>query len=315
MELFLVNFTNKKFYFINMSGNLFQKDKLKAKPIKSEIAPLLQQLVIKELLSQYPDLEYACIGSIGKKKDGEYNGDIDIAIKCDTIEELEKMIKSVFNYTETVTSKSLYIVSMKYPYKDILDDNKLKFAAVDFMMMKDKRYTEFRYWCPDYRKDESRYKVGVKIMWTSTILNHTKDRLEGVELDKGYNASLRFVPTGLYRTVFKSNNFHVVRDEFVTTDVDKIVNMVFDDGDASHFNSVETLWEGIHGPHYRYPEEVSQLEASLMINSYRKSWGDMVNPRDFMFQHWTYEEIDKMLIPYKNEKKLNTLLDKIQGIS
>ena len=64
-----------------MSGNLFQQGKYKATPIKSEVAPLLQQLVIKELLDNYPDMEYCCIGSIGKKKDGEYNGDIDIAIK------------------------------------------------------------------------------------------------------------------------------------------------------------------------------------------------------------------------------------------
>ena len=58
---------------------------------RQEVAPLLQQLVVKELLDNYPDMEYCCIGSIGKKKDGEYNGDIDIAIKADTIEELEEM--------------------------------------------------------------------------------------------------------------------------------------------------------------------------------------------------------------------------------
>lgn len=33
-----------------MSGNLFQQGKYKAEPIKSEVAPLLQQLVVKELL-------------------------------------------------------------------------------------------------------------------------------------------------------------------------------------------------------------------------------------------------------------------------
>ena len=120
-----------------MSGNLFQQGKYKATPIKSEVAPLLQQLVIKELLDNYPDMEYCCIGSIGKKKDGEYNGDIDIAIKTNTIEELEAMISKVFSYTESVTSKSYFIVSILYPYKDPLDDDKLKFAAVDFMMMKD----------------------------------------------------------------------------------------------------------------------------------------------------------------------------------
>lgn len=97
-----------------MSGNLFQQGKYRVTPIKSEVAPLLQQLVIKELLDNYPDMEYCCIGSIGKKKDGEYNGDIDIAIKTDTIEELEAMITKVFSYTESVTSKSYFIVSILY---------------------------------------------------------------------------------------------------------------------------------------------------------------------------------------------------------
>lgn len=159
-----------------MSGNLFQKGNFKTEPIKSEVAPLLQQLVIQELLNEYPELEYCCIGSVGKKKHGDYNGDIDIAVKAEDIDELEKMIYKVFSYTESVSSKSYFIISIAYPYKDILDDDKMKFAAVDFMLMKDKEYTQFRYYCPDYRKDESKYKVGMKIMWASTILNHTKER-------------------------------------------------------------------------------------------------------------------------------------------
>lgn len=306
-----------------MSGNLFQTGKYKAEPIKAEIAPLLQQLVIKELLDKYPNTEYCCIGSIGKKKDGEYNGDIDIAVKVDNIEELENIINDVFGYTETVTSKSYYIVSMKYPYKDILDDEaldkincKIKFASVDFMVMRDKEYTKFRYYCPDYRKNESKYKVGVKIMWANTILNHCKERFEGVNIKEGEIGMFRFVPDGLWQTIFKpSENFKVISKKFITTDVDKIVNMVFDDGDRSHFNSVETLWEGIHSKHYKYPEEVKRLEASLMINSYRKSWKENINPRDFEFKYWTYEEIDKMLIPYKQEKIINQMLDKANEVS
>lgn len=292
-----------------MSGNLFQKGNFKTEPIKSEVAPLLQQLVIQELLSEYPELEYCCIGSVGKKKDGDYNGDIDIAIRADDINELEKIISKVFSYTESVSSKSYFIISIAYPYKDILDDDRLKFAAVDFMLMKDKEYTQFRYYCPDYRKDESKYKVGMKIMWASTILNHTKERLDGVDLSKDEMGTLKFVPTGLYQTIFNRNTFAVISSRFITTDVDKIVNMVFSDGDRSHFNSVETLWEAIHSDCYKYPEEVKILEARLMINSYRKGWGDIINSRNFKMQYWTDAEIDKMLEPYRFEKTVNECLD------
>lgn len=292
-----------------MSGNLFQKGNYKTEPIKSEVAPLLQQLVIQELLNEYPELEYCCIGSVGKKKPGDYNGDIDIAVKAEDIDELEKMIYKVFSYTESVSSKSYFIISIAYPYKDILDDDKMKFAAVDFMLMKDKEYTQFRYYCPDYRKDESKYKVGMKIMWASTILNHTKERLDGVDLSNNEMGTLKFVPTGLYQTIFNKDTFEVISSRFITTDIDKIVNMVFNDGDRSHFNSVETLWEAIHSSCYKYPEEVKILEARLMINSYRKGWGDMINSRNFDMQYWTDAEIDEMLKPYRFEKTVNEFIN------
>ena len=260
-------------------------------------------------MNEYPELEYCCIGSVGKKKLGDYNGDIDIAVKAEDIDELEKMIYKVFSYTESVSSKSYFIISIAYPYKDILDDDKMKFAAVDFMLMKDKEYTQFRYYCPDYRKDESKYKVGMKIMWASTILNHTKERLDGVDLSNNEMGTLKFVPTGLYQTIFNKDTFEVISSRFITTNVDKIVNMVFNDGDRSHFNSVETLWEAIHSPCYKYPEEVKILEARLMINSYRKGWGDMINSRNFDMQYWTDAEIDEMLKPYRFEKTVNEFID------
>lgn len=181
-------------------------------------------------------------------------------------------------------------------------------------MMKDKEYTEFRYYCPDYRKDESKYKVGVKIMWANTILNHTKERLANVDLEKGQMGSFRFVPTGLYQTIFNVDTFEVISNKFITTNVDEIVNMVFDDGDRSHFNSVETLWEGIHSEHYKYPEEVKILEARLMINSYRKGWKEIIDSGDFKMEYWTKEDIYKMIEPYRLERNINKYLDKQNGI-
>lgn len=292
-----------------MSGRLFRIGESKSEPIKSEMAPLVQQLVIKELLNVYPDLEFCCIGSVGKKKDGEFNGDIDIAIKTDSVEELETMIKKVFYYLDTVTSRSYYIVSVKWPYCDILDNMAPKFVTVDFMVMRDKEYTEFRYYCPDYRKDESKYKVGVKIMWANTILNHCKERLDGVNIENDEMGMLRFVPDGLWQTVFSTKDFHVISKNFITTDVDKIVNMVFDDGKRDWFNSVETLWEGIHSNHFRYPEEVKILERNLMVNSYRKSWNEKIDPHDFDFKYWDVDDIIKECKKYEFEKRINTYIE------
>ena len=45
----------------------------------------------------------------------------------------------------------LKIVSIKYPYQ--LDDGTIHYVAVDFMQMRNRDYTAFRYYCPDYRKN------------------------------------------------------------------------------------------------------------------------------------------------------------------
>lgn len=295
-----------------MSGKLFQLDKIPSEPIKAEVAQIVQLIAINEILEVYPDTQYLFIGSVGKKKEGEMNGDIDIAIQCDTIQHLSEMIHKVFDYTESVTSESYYIVSIKYPYKDVLDDYKLKYVAIDFMLMHNKEYTAFRYYCPDYRKNESKYKVGAKIMWANTILNHCKERLEGVSVHKGDIGTFRFTPIGLYQSIFNKDSLMFVDSRFVTDNVQRIVNIPFNDGDASHFNSVETLWDAIHSDVFKYPEEVKCLEARLMINSYRK-WGiDAIKPEDFKFTYWTYNEIHNMCAQYKAEKEVNKFLDKLQ---
>ena len=70
----------------------------------------------------------------------------------------------------TKVIESFYIVSIKYPYK--INDENIKFVSCDFIQVIDENYTKFRYECPDYTKNESNYKTGMKIMFASMILNH-----------------------------------------------------------------------------------------------------------------------------------------------
>ena len=95
-----------------MSGRLFPK---KCKPILSEVAPQVQEQIIEELKNTYKDIVCVPLGSVGKKPLNEYNGDIDIAVKCKTIKDLEKIIKTTFYYLDTITVESYYIVSISFP--------------------------------------------------------------------------------------------------------------------------------------------------------------------------------------------------------
>ena len=294
-----------------MSGKLFQKDEIPTVPIRADLAVYVQKAIVKELLDKYPDLEQLCIGSVGKKKDDDFNGDIDIAIKVKDYDELLNIIYEVFSYSSIVESKSLYIVSIKYPYKDIFDNNIIKYVAVDFIQSADINYTAFRYFCPDYRNNESKYKVGAKIMYANSILNHCKERFEGV--DKNRLSSLSFNPLGLYKCISKINSNGLIqfeKEKFLTNIPAEIVGMCFKDSDVSRFNSIETLWDSIHSDAYKYPEEVKSLEVSLFANSYRKYWDGVINPEDFKLTYWTSEQIHYIIDKkYAKERQINEYID------
>ena len=284
-----------------MSGKVFKK---KCEPILSEIAPQVQQQIINELKNTYQEIICIPIGSVGKKPIDQYNGDIDIAIKCKTVEDLEKIITSTFYYLDKVTIESYYIVSIAFPYQ-INGEKQIRYVQCDFMIMWDEDYTKFRYYCPNYINKESNYKTGAKIMFTNMILNHTKAVSDN--LGEGLFGQFDFRPTALYRFVCDIQNKKYC-EEFVTTDVDKIVNMCFKDGDKNHFNSVETIWEAIHSDVFKYPEEVKTIEKNWFVNCWRKGWTSIV-PEDFKLQYWSNEEIWQFIRKQDMVNKINQIID------
>ena len=285
-----------------MSGRV--KFKNKCEPILSEVAPQVQQQIIEELYKVYPELVCIPLGSVGKRPIDEYNGDIDIAVKCQTIEDLEKIIKSVFYYLDYVKMESYYIVSIPFPYQ-INGEEEIRYVQCDFMLMWDEEYTKFRYYCPNYINKESNYKTGAKIMFTNMILNHVPARYENIH--EGFSAKFDFRPTALYRYVYDLTQMKY-KEEYITNDVDRIVKMCFKDGDVSHFNTVESLWKAIHSDIFVNPSEVKSIEKNWFINCWRKGWTSIV-PEDFELQYWTNEEIWKFIHKQDMVNKINNLIE------
>lgn len=279
-----------------MSNRVF----LNTQPIKSSLATKVQQEIMDKILEKYPDIDYLFIGSVGKRKDDDYNGDIDIAINCQNIETLNTIINDVFWYLESIQMESLYIISIKYPY---LDMDEIKYVQCDFMIMWDKLYTSFRYWCPDYRENESKYKVGAKIMFTNMILNHTNERNKNLLEDEV--GQFDFRPTALYRYVYKKD-FSKYKEEFITLDPFEIASYCFKDSNPDHFISVETLWKAIHSDNFKYPDEVKELEKNLFKNSFKKGWTSII-PEDFELSYWTIEDIYKVINCEKIINEINKL--------
>ena len=284
-----------------MSGRIF---KHKCEPILSEVAVQVQSQILNELNKYYPNIICIPLGSVGKKPIDEYNGDIDIAIKCNTIEELENIIHTTFDFVDYVTVESYYIVSIPYPYQ-ITGEDEIKYVQCDFMLMWDEEYTRFRYYCPDYINHESNYKTGAKIMFANMILNHVPTKYEN--LSEEFSVKMDFRPTALYRYVYDLKNKRY-KEEFITTDVQKIVNMCFTDGDRTHFNTVESLWNAIHSNVFVNPLEVKAIEKNWFVNCWQKGWTSIV-PENFKLQYWSNDEIWTFINQQDKINKINELFD------
>ena len=174
------------------------------------------------------------------------------------------------------------------------------------MIMWDEDYTKFRYYCPNYINNESNYKTGAKIMLTNMILNHVPARFDNLE-DNNYKVKFDFRPTALYRYVFDEKN-NRYKEEYITNNVDKIVNMCFIDGNRSHFNTVESIWEAIHSDIFTGKNELKIIERNWFVNCWRKGWTSVI-PENFKLQYWTNEEIWKEINRQKNINIINRIID------
>lgn len=260
-----------------MSGKLFQDTIYKAEPIRAEIAPTIQKEIIDKLINKFPNIKCIGLGSVGKKKAGDYNGDIDIGVVTDSIDELSNIISKSFLNADIVTYKTIYIVSIKYEYKD---NDQTKYVAVDFIHIKNIEYAKFRYYCPDYRKNESKYKVGTKIMFVGTILNHCEEKNK--DIPNSCYGKYNFSPVGLFKYVIDKQDIRKYKEYFITDNIDDIVHIIFNEkGSKEDFNSVETLWDALHSDKFKYPKELRNIECAFFANSYRKGWEELVDYRDF----------------------------------
>ncbi len=106
----------------------------------------------------------AALGSIGKKKDEDTNGDIDIAIKIDSKEELNNIVDTCFSDCEINYNTMKTITSIGYKY-DI--DGYKGIAQIDFMIVKNMDWAKAYYHSPNLKTGESKYKGMVR----TTLLN------------------------------------------------------------------------------------------------------------------------------------------------
>lgn len=253
---------------INEGGNA-----VTANPIPAYITPLLYKEIEDAILKENPDIKMVPLGSVGKKNDDQFNGDIDIAIKLDNKKELSELIDKVFPDLEKNPNTTPSIVSISYPYNK---EGKSGNAQVDFMIVKDIDFAKFFYHSPDFKKNESKFKGATRAKMLSIIVScipveDAKDEYfeDGKTVKKHWKYT--FNTEGVFRQLLDYTgkkgplkNPKKVKEfeKFIVNDPDNCIKFIFgDNGKIEDCNSAESLWKAVHDKNkFKFQDVVKKIE-------------------------------------------------------
>ena len=253
---------------INEGGNA-----VTANPIPAYITPLLYKEIEDAILKENPDIKMVPLGSVGKKNDDQFNGDIDIAIKLDNKKELSELIDKVFPDLEKNPNTTPSIVSISYPYNK---EGKSGNAQVDFMIVKDIDFAKFFYHSPDFKKNESKFKGATRAKMLSIIVScipveDAKDEYfeDGKTVKKHWKYT--FNTEGVFRQLLDYTgkkgplkNPKKVKEfeKLIVNDPDNCIKFIFgDNGKIEDCNSAESLWKAVHDKNkFKFQDVVKKIE-------------------------------------------------------
>ena len=235
-------------------------------------------LNIKESIQNYFNVPTAILGSVMKKSDDMYCGDIDIAIQLpwtdNNVERVKQYGLEHLPVNEVVVSHGLKLVSYGYE-----DNNTNLVHQVDIMFTENIKYSEFMYYSPDYTKNESRfkglYRTNLLIICAGNIpldkniysnTYYTNEDFEGKytgELKEFYKYTLTY-DNGLElrkkSTLGKTRmckKAYTISKEKITDNIMQILTLIFGDNiDYNMSTSYENIIKMLYSPDYKYGSEV-----------------------------------------------------------
>lgn len=253
---------------LNEGGNA-----VTANPIPAYITPLLYKEIEDAILKEKPDITMVPLGSVGKKNDDQFNGDIDIAIKIDTKKELNELINKVFPDLEKNPNTTSSIVSISYPYNK---EGKSGNAQVDFMIVKDIDFAKFFYHSPNFKNNESKFKGATRAKMLSIIVSSipvedAKDEYfeDGKTVKKHWKYT--FNTEGVFKQLLDYTgkkgplkNPKKVKEfeKLIYNDPENCVKFIFgDNGKIEDCNSAESLWKAVHDKNkFKFQDVVKKIE-------------------------------------------------------
>ncbi len=232
-------------------------------------------LEFKTMMSEW-DIEP--IGATGKKTDKMFNGDIDTAIKekWSNLKKITKILDS--NELEYVENPGLGIISVSYPY---LNHGEKKYVQIDMMFTDNLPLSKFRFWSPDFTKNESEYKGAVRTLLIIDIIGSIpvddSEEYFSDEYDGKYKGQVKKMWkhivaqggelkkvcvdfSGKTKPLMKAKKLAEL-DKIITSTPEDFWSFMFDgDINMDDFNSFESLWKAINSPKFKYPELINNIK-------------------------------------------------------
>ena len=252
-----------------------------ASPIPAYIAPLIYKEIEDKIHKFDKNIKLAPLGSLGKKADDQFTGDIDIAISYDNKEDLLNMINSVFANSEVNPNTTPKIVSINYEWNF---DNKQDIAQIDFMFTKNIDWAKWRFSSPDLKNGESKYKAAPKVYLIQHIVSSipVKD-VQDEYFEDGVTVKRHWRYAFNQEGVFKQLEDYTGKrgplknpkklkefEELVSNDPVNVMRFIFgnNDIDPKVFNSVEALWKAIHSDKWPWGDKVLERTEKRFYMEY-----------------------------------------------
>lgn len=269
-------------------------------PIPAYITPLVYKEIEDKILKYNKDIKLAPLGSIGKKFDDDFNGDIDIAINITDKDKLIEMINNVFPNCEINPNTMRNIVSIGYPYNK---EGKSGIGQVDFMMTNNMKWTKWRFDSPNLKTGESKYKAKPKIfllqhMVSSIPVKDAKTEYfeDGVTVKRKWKYT--FNEEGVFKQLvdftgkkgpLKNGKKLKEFESLITNDPDNVMRFIFGDNyDPKDFVSAERLWKALHSDKWPWGKEACEFTEKRFYEEYinNPKIDVKVDPKDFPLQYY-----------------------------
>lgn len=251
-----------------------------AGPIPGDKAGEVANNLMKILKKKF-NIECCALGSVGKKRNDQMSGDIDIAIETSWDDNFESIYKFIENDLENVSSigninKQLHVFNFGYKW------NNEDIVQVDFMFVDDLEFAEFVYHSPDFRKNESKYKgmyQSALLMATAKAIHVDIEGNDGPPKDGEAKEwyEYQFTQTDGLKLIKKSNigkggkpikTAKKLEEKKITKNVAEILkNILGNDATKQDCNSFESLVDYLASDKFKSHNVLKQI-----VNNFMNDW-------------------------------------------